>query len=60
VVAVLDGGRVVDRGRHEELLARCSLYARLWAAHGGARQDGAAGEPLERGTGRRLVTGVGQ
>ena len=29
-VVVLDGGRVVDTGPHEELLARGGLYARLW------------------------------
>ncbi|KUJ69227.1 ABC transporter [Streptomyces albus subsp. albus] len=28
-VAVLDGGRVVDIGTHEELRARCELYRRL-------------------------------
>src|SRR3954468_3426267 len=33
-IAVLDAGRVVDTGRHEELLARCALYRELWAARG--------------------------
>jgi ABC-type multidrug transport system fused ATPase/permease subunit len=33
-IAVLDGGRVVDTGRHEELLARCALYRELWEARG--------------------------
>jgi ABC-type multidrug transport system fused ATPase/permease subunit len=60
VITVLDGGRVVDQGRHEELLARCDLYGRLWAAHGGAQRDDAARGPLERSAGRRLVTRVGQ
>jgi ABC-type multidrug transport system fused ATPase/permease subunit len=32
-ILVLDGGRVVDRGRHEELLGRGGLYADLYAAH---------------------------
>ncbi|TDE56541.1 ABC transporter ATP-binding protein [Nonomuraea mesophila] len=30
-IAVVDGGRVVERGRHEELLALNERYARLWA-----------------------------
>jgi ATP-binding cassette, subfamily B, multidrug efflux pump len=29
-VVVLDGGRVVDEGRHGDLLARGGLYTRLW------------------------------
>jgi ABC-type multidrug transport system fused ATPase/permease subunit len=33
-IAVLDAGRVVDTGRHEELLGRCALYRELWAARG--------------------------
>ena len=33
-IVVLDGGRVVDTGRHEELLARCALYRELWEARG--------------------------
>ncbi|MBR7675080.1 ABC transporter ATP-binding protein [Streptomyces daliensis] len=28
-IAVLDGGRLVDTGTHEELTARCALYRRL-------------------------------
>jgi ABC-type multidrug transport system fused ATPase/permease subunit len=30
-VIVLDGGRVVERGRHSELLGRGGPYARMWA-----------------------------
>jgi ATP-binding cassette subfamily B protein len=30
-IAVLEAGRLLDVGRHQELLARCPLYARLAA-----------------------------
>lgn len=31
-ILVLDGGRVVESGKHDELLAEGGLYARMWAA----------------------------
>ncbi len=31
-IIVLDGGRIVEQGRHPELLAAGGYYARLWAA----------------------------
>lgn len=34
-ILVLDRGRLVERGRHDELLARGGLYARMWAAQEG-------------------------
>jgi ATP-binding cassette subfamily C protein CydD len=34
-VVVLDGGRVVDVGPHEELFERCELYHRLIHSYGG-------------------------
>lgn len=34
-ILVLDGGRLVERGSHRELLARDGLYARMWAAQEG-------------------------
>jgi len=31
-IVVLDDGRIVERGRHPDLLATGGLYADLWAA----------------------------
>lgn len=36
-IAVLERGRLVERGRHDELLARGGVYAGLWAAQEGMR-----------------------
>lgn len=36
-IAVIEGGRVVATGRHDELLSACPLYSRMWDAHIGAR-----------------------
>ncbi len=32
-VLVLKQGEVVDQGKHEELLARCDLYQRIFARY---------------------------
>jgi ATP-binding cassette subfamily B protein len=49
---VLDEGRLVDLGTHEELTARCPLYRRLLA--GATEQDG--GKVLAQGSEAEGIT----
>ncbi len=48
-IVVMDGGRIVEDGPHEALLARGGLYARLWARQSGgfldAADPGGLGDP---------------
>lgn len=37
-ILVLDGGRLVERGRHEELVQKAGVYARLWERQMQARR----------------------
>ena len=39
-ILVLDGGRVVERGRHGELLAMAGLYASMWRRQQEAAEEG--------------------
>ena len=43
-IVVMDGGRIVDMGRHEELLGRCALYTRLYAMQ--FRPDAPLSDPV--------------
>ena len=41
-IVVLEHGRIVEVGKHTDLLARQGVYTRLYAANYGLRQNGAA------------------
>jgi ABC-type multidrug transport system fused ATPase/permease subunit len=50
LILVFEAGRVVERGRHEDLIERGGLYARLWSLHRG-------GDGVERAAGAAAVGG---
>ena len=50
-IVVIDKGSIVDQGTHDDLLAKCPLYERMWRAHIGAR-DWAAGSSGQKGGSR--------
>ncbi|MFD1587850.1 ABC transporter ATP-binding protein [Halorientalis brevis] len=54
-IVVLDDGRIVERGTHEDLLAEDGLYANLWAVQAG-EIDELPQEFIERATQRRAQT----
>jgi ABC-type multidrug transport system fused ATPase/permease subunit len=39
LILVMDGGRIVERGRHDELATGSGLYAQLWAAQSAIRRS---------------------
>ena len=52
-ILVMDQGRIVERGRHGELLQRGGLYAQLWALQQREREAGPGeGEPAILAAGR--------
>jgi ABC-type transport system involved in Fe-S cluster assembly fused permease/ATPase subunit len=38
LILLLDGGRIIERGRHLDLLAANGIYAALWRVQTGATQ----------------------
>jgi ATP-binding cassette subfamily B protein len=45
-IIVLDEGRIVERGRHADLLAKGDAYAAMWRRQQEGRDRGEAGEPI--------------
>jgi ATP-binding cassette, subfamily B, bacterial len=51
-IAVVDAGRVIDDGTHEELMGRCVLYRRLLSGEGDDLTETSDGEPREAAAGQ--------
>ena len=47
-IAVLDRGRLVELGKHDQLIAADGLYARLWSRHQAAQNWGLGMKKLEQ------------
>ena len=45
VIFVMDKGRIVEQGSHEQLLKQNGLYARLWSASADGQTTGLAAQP---------------
>jgi ATP-binding cassette subfamily B protein len=44
-ILVMDAGRIVERGTHQELLAMRGHYARMWQLQQEGRDEGASPAP---------------
>ncbi|MEH3132363.1 MAG: ABC transporter ATP-binding protein [Mycolicibacterium neoaurum] len=55
-IIVMDGGRIVDRGRHDELIGRCVLYQRLVDALSLDLSDDARRDDTDESSHRELRT----
>ena len=49
-ILVMDGGHIVERGTHAELLALAGRYARMWAMQQESHDEGPAAVPALAGT----------
>lgn len=56
-IVVMEAGRIVEKGRHADLLTAGGLYARLWHAYGGGGSPGSPAEQTTVGLETRATTG---
>ena len=47
-ILVMDGGRIVERGTHRELLERAGAYAEMWALQQQEEEAGRGGDEIKR------------